>query len=459
MAISKDQPLRPYVQALGDAIDNGDIISAGAVEAFGTVAQMQAATYLTDGMVCHTNGFHVEGDGGAAYYMIGTTGTANGMDVLALQGGLLATNVDPNPNVLNYGYTDDLGVIVNHMLNTLNTIEVPDGAYDLLTPIYLKNTSTLHFGARAHVYFNGISAITNDTYPLLYANVIGGRFYGTNKTGTAIDLKQARQCTVDGVYITNVDKGIVLDGQTAWCASNTVINPTIYLFNTGIHLTANSGKQTNNTVIIGGHLLDSGSGSTATALLLDASGDTNKCFGLAVEDCAIGYDSQSISSNVPLLLVGCRAENIVTYVYRCNSSSRRNIIIGCSFTDQSNGMSIGARWNQDLDLRNLDNSFLNSDGKGLYFYDSGHSLRRFLFYTAEENKMSLIPYGQSQKVAIGGTDSSQVRKEYLVAGGANGLVFPQGKLKLKSSTSGSSKYFEVTVDDSGAITATEVTLS
>lgn len=93
MAISREQPLRPYVQALGDAIDSYDIISAGAVDAFGTVAQMQAATYLTDGMVCHTNGFHSEGDGGAAYYMVSASGTANGMDVLALQGGLYATLV------------------------------------------------------------------------------------------------------------------------------------------------------------------------------------------------------------------------------------------------------------------------------------------------------------------------------------------------------------------------------
>lgn len=60
---------------------------------FNTVADMQAATDLKDGMICHTNGFHSAGDGGAAFYDISTNGTANGMDVLALQGGLYATLV------------------------------------------------------------------------------------------------------------------------------------------------------------------------------------------------------------------------------------------------------------------------------------------------------------------------------------------------------------------------------
>lgn len=68
-----------------------DNINSREVKTFGTVAEMQAATWLKSGMVAHTNGFKASGDGGAAYYTIGTTGTANGMDVLACQGGLIAT--------------------------------------------------------------------------------------------------------------------------------------------------------------------------------------------------------------------------------------------------------------------------------------------------------------------------------------------------------------------------------
>ena len=60
------------------------------VLSFDTVADMQTATDLVAGMTCHTNGFHSAGDGGAAYYTVSTSGTANGMDVLALQNNLYA---------------------------------------------------------------------------------------------------------------------------------------------------------------------------------------------------------------------------------------------------------------------------------------------------------------------------------------------------------------------------------
>lgn len=94
MAISKEQPLRPYVQALGDSVDSlndavdiGDIVSADAVQAFDTVAEMQVAAYLTSGMTCHTNGNVTVGDGGAAWYTVGTSGT------ITLQNGLYATEI------------------------------------------------------------------------------------------------------------------------------------------------------------------------------------------------------------------------------------------------------------------------------------------------------------------------------------------------------------------------------
>lgn len=66
---------------------------------FDTVAAMQAATNLLAGMTCHTNGFHASGDGGAAYYTVSASGTANGMDVLTLQNGLYATLVVTEPYV------------------------------------------------------------------------------------------------------------------------------------------------------------------------------------------------------------------------------------------------------------------------------------------------------------------------------------------------------------------------
>ena len=68
-------------------------VKQGFVRMFDTVADMQSTTDLLAGMTCHTNGFHSAGDGGAAWYTITETGTANGMDVLELQDGNLFANL------------------------------------------------------------------------------------------------------------------------------------------------------------------------------------------------------------------------------------------------------------------------------------------------------------------------------------------------------------------------------
>lgn len=67
----------------------------GNVKAFDTVTDMQAAT-LEAGDICHTNGFHASGDGGAAFYKVTASGTANGMNVLAC--GDLFANLETGKN-------------------------------------------------------------------------------------------------------------------------------------------------------------------------------------------------------------------------------------------------------------------------------------------------------------------------------------------------------------------------
>lgn len=49
------------------------------------------ADALLVGMYFETNGFHTSGDGGAARYLVSSTGTANGMDIVQLATGKLAT--------------------------------------------------------------------------------------------------------------------------------------------------------------------------------------------------------------------------------------------------------------------------------------------------------------------------------------------------------------------------------
>ena len=82
-----------------ETLNSFNIAPKDAVRAFATVADMQAATDLDAGVTCHTNGFHEEGDGGAAFYIVSTEGTVNGMDVLACNDGLKATLVVQNSRV------------------------------------------------------------------------------------------------------------------------------------------------------------------------------------------------------------------------------------------------------------------------------------------------------------------------------------------------------------------------
>ncbi len=73
--------------------------------AFDTVADMQSArNLLYVGAICHTNGFHANGDGGAAWYVISNTGDANGMDVIACGATLRANLV-----IINTLNVDSLG--------------------------------------------------------------------------------------------------------------------------------------------------------------------------------------------------------------------------------------------------------------------------------------------------------------------------------------------------------------
>lgn len=64
------------------ALDTLDAAKIASAQVFDTVAEMKAAD-LANGMICHTNGFYVSGDDGAAWYEIKDTGTANEMNVIA----------------------------------------------------------------------------------------------------------------------------------------------------------------------------------------------------------------------------------------------------------------------------------------------------------------------------------------------------------------------------------------
>jgi len=61
--------------------------------AYQNIYAMQDDRTITAGMACRTFGFRTPGDDGAGQYIISSTGTANGKDVIELENGLFATLV------------------------------------------------------------------------------------------------------------------------------------------------------------------------------------------------------------------------------------------------------------------------------------------------------------------------------------------------------------------------------
>lgn len=115
--------------------------------AFDTVAGMQNAySLLYVGAICHTNGFHASGDGGAAWYVISATGTANDKDVLAC--GSLFANLIETTNTID---VDQYGCSINNVNNNSifdycrtkaiaeGKVVLAKGTYNFSGPINLNN--------------------------------------------------------------------------------------------------------------------------------------------------------------------------------------------------------------------------------------------------------------------------------------------------------------------------------
>lgn len=95
--------------------------------AYSTVADMIQDEGLEAGSICHTNGFYSSGDGGASWYLVSSTATETGTDVIKLDNGLRAV-LQPKE----YITPEQLGVI-----NYSDTIDSWDGSS------YTYNQSTV----------------------------------------------------------------------------------------------------------------------------------------------------------------------------------------------------------------------------------------------------------------------------------------------------------------------------
>lgn len=161
-----DNTVKAYIDGVADLLPSSAFDSVntvrgalnGRVRAFETVSDMAAADDLTAGMICHTNGFHTSGDGGAAFYEIKSTGTANAMDIIACQDSLLAHLVIIQPFVTpeQFGaYGDGVNndtVCINEALRHHNVI---------FNNSYLVSSDTLYVSDASRDYYSALNIISN----------------------------------------------------------------------------------------------------------------------------------------------------------------------------------------------------------------------------------------------------------------------------------------------------------
>lgn len=105
------------------------------VQCFDTVQDMKNSDNLKIGMICHTNGFHSAGDGGAAWYEI-DDGVANEMDIIRCGTTCAKLIIDQNYNVKQFGaYGDNIhddSDIINYVISITpihGTIYLPLATY------------------------------------------------------------------------------------------------------------------------------------------------------------------------------------------------------------------------------------------------------------------------------------------------------------------------------------------
>ena len=437
---------------------------------FNTVSDMKLAENLVNGSKCTTFGYHSINDGGKANYNIRYVTNEDTIDeanIIALHDNLLVAEIVFDNNVTPeqmgaYGDgTNNDTQAIQRAIDTNHDVFF-DNIYSVNNELNLSTYSHLIFSKKAKILFSGQNACFHGL-SCEFVKLENIRIESTNRTGIGILLEKARNCEIFSPYLVNLSTGIKIDGLDQWSASNNIYNPFIYKFNIGIHLTANSGKQTNDTKVIGGYIIDeireiTTQYSESCCVRNDASCDTNIFIGVATEDADVGFYNASTVSTSPMSLICCRSENMTSYYFKNTGSCRNIYTYGCNFKYGDPKVSVDYLWNQQIDSKNISSAYLGGPSytdEIIDYFDSGHSKRRML--QIETDGILFGPSsGVKQKVKIRGTSQGQSPTTYIEVGGADGLVFPVKGFVMKSKDS--SKMFKITVDDSGNLAATEYTL-
>ena len=196
-----------------ETLNGFDIAPKDAVRAFAIVADMQAATDLDVGVTCHTNGFHAEGDGGAAYYSIGASGDiacADGLYATMVNAGAKQIGIDELATAPNGTYT--LGTVtvtdsVQFTATNKRGLVIVDTVFNIDTPVLFPAdfaTSFFVLPTFLNCTFNNVRAnnarvvITSGANNTVGAKFIGCRFANVD---LATNTPYVQDMNFNGCYV------------------------------------------------------------------------------------------------------------------------------------------------------------------------------------------------------------------------------------------------------------------
>lgn len=223
--------------AITDAKIN-DALKRELVYSFETITDtntgMKYADNLVAGMVCHTNGFHASGDGGAAWYEISATGTANGMDVIAcgeLFAKLIVTGDSVTPEMFGAWGDDthDETSVLQYIFDNYNSYTI------VFNNVY--NTKQIRPTKNFSIDGNGTISIDNN-YGFIYI-----------PAPSVITLIKVKNITVKGNALAITDVA-VFDNSSGCEISNVVFDGVNFIdVSFGIYLNATQGGIFKNAVV------------------------------------------------------------------------------------------------------------------------------------------------------------------------------------------------------------------
>lgn len=336
---------------------NTDVLNLleGNVRAFETVADMQAAD-LNAGDICHTNGFHASGDGGAAFYKVTASGTANGMDVLAcgdVFANLVITESYVTPEMFGAvgdGITNDYAAL-QKALSYKNVIcgdskeYVSDSTLTITNGTHLDGNNA-SFVFNCNVGFTGsgavISTITASDYTANQTRYsIGEDYTGFIKLIGTNNFETSRTYYVGGFV------GIARDGVLDASYPIPVTNATAYAIQPICFVIENISdiKLNYETYLLSRVFMFT---YAMNAIIRNVNLETNSyasirfdsSLGCIVENCTIIHELYQMTDNYPIALIDSsfmtvRNCNVVNPNWHCivtggNILCYRNIVVDCA---------------------------------------------------------------------------------------------------------------------------------